>query len=323
MTVEYSDESDLILEELFAPRVRAIIDEGRVYRDPDYSLYHVAREAVGWCNWLDERGIAYAGDPIHPVYRAANALGFDEEQVERTWASTKREAHVPSAKYKGDDTDGKGDIACWQHIAGLDHALFQQKCPLELQPQVIEAIQEYREQHPNQRSHAATSAFTPRAKPQKGVASSTTQPQSPIPAAASTPKKPKALPTTPPRLDAPQSSSAPSTASQAPSETVERDRRFGDLARTIVGEAGVPTPTGQEFTGQSRYRITLEIETNTLKVYARDRGESPIFLNEEGKIDHAKSRVTPADVEAFETELLFIQTDRQRQHMASSTQIEV
>jgi hypothetical protein len=295
-----STNNDIYLEDLYSPRVLEIMDKGVVWREPDFSLFHVAREALGWCNWLNKNQVPYSGDPYDSAFKAAGALGLEEEFLCSTWNKVKDDdSLIPSALYVG------GEIPCWQKLAGLDYSLFSNKCPQDLKAEVSQAIGKHRKTHPNETQPPSRRPDNPiQGQTIHKTATEVVEPnpqEHPPPPPNPSSSVLGADPTPPPTLH-------PKTMP----DKIARDQHLAALARDVLSIAGTPDQHNKVFEGQSKYRIVLDLDSNELQIFARDRGQIPILLDANGNIDHANSKVISEDVRAFEAALTMMRAHQKQ-----------
>jgi len=277
------DAPRITLENLYSPAVKGIL-KGQVLNNEQTSLFRVVNEAKGWQNWLEANQVPFEGTAYDSAHNASQVLNLENE-FQRLWPRVEPDTDLrPSAHFKG------GDVACWQKVAGLDYGVFQQCCPGEVQADVVEAIKSHSKQQPHRRD-----------PPQERVRSDHHPP----------PVQPLQVHQVP---DGGESNSSPKPGGGDVRPGQARDLYFAELARTIVGVAGTQYQDQRTLEGKTKYRISLNLTTNTLQVFSKDRGEMPILLDENGNIDHKKSRVSDRDVQAFQTALAYLRQAQQTQH---------
>ena len=89
---------------------------------------------------------------------------------------------------------------------------------------------------------------------------------------------------------------------EEPTAQERLNRKAADLARAIVRDKPADG-NEKKLQGKTTYTIILNTDTNTLKIYARDRGKDPILIDADGSIDHAKSRIHERDVQHLQNAL--------------------
>ena len=82
--------------------------------------------------------------------------------------------------------------------------------------------------------------------------------------------------------------------------TTQLDTNLAQLGREIVARIGEEQDGQRSVNGKVKYRISINLTDNTMRIYARDRGEEPILVDANGNIDHANSQVLPEDVRRFQ-----------------------
>lgn len=80
----------------------------------------------------------------------------------------------------------------------------------------------------------------------------------------------------------------------------ELDTTFAALGREIVNAIGEKNDGYRQVEGKVNYTIVVNLSTNTMKIYAKDRGDDPILIDADGQINHAASKVVPEDVRRFQ-----------------------
>ena len=101
-----------------------------------------------------------------------------------------------------------------------------------------------------------------------------------------------------------------STQRSTPRERLDKD--FSALGRQIVQVAGHEENSELSFKGKVNYKIVVELDSNTMRIYSRDRGDEPILVDANGNINHERSRVTPEDITRFQSALNFLQQDHEK-----------
>ena len=73
------------------------------------------------------------------------------------------------------------------------------------------------------------------------------------------------------------------------------------LGRELVNsQLGENQGNQRNVNGEVQYRISVNLADNTMRIYAKDRGDNPILIDANGQIDQVKSRTTIEDVERFQ-----------------------
>ena len=98
-----------------------------------------------------------------------------------------------------------------------------------------------------------------------------------------------------PLEDSNQQTEAQDDLSQVES-TTQLDTNLAQLGREIVTRIGEEQDGQRSVNGKVKYRISINLADNTMRIYAKDRGDEPILVDANGNIDHAHSRVLPEDV---------------------------
>lgn len=281
MTVEAVD--TITLKELLAPSASSILNEGRVVRDDkSRSLWLLAQDAFGWQNWLSEREIPFEGNAQELFYQAAEKLRLSREEADDVLKSTRTEKAIPACVYKGNEDesiDGKGDVVAWGHLFNLKPT-FSTYCPPEIKADVSHYIAQYR-QHvpkPNRTPERPQQAFE---KPETSDIPSKGNQTTPEAPSLKSPTIEKGYP-------------VKATASQS------LNTSLAQLSREIVDRMGEQQGGQRNVNGNVKYRISVNLRDNTMRIYARDRGDEPILVDANGQIDHANSRVSTEDVERFQ-----------------------
>ena len=88
---------------------------------------------------------------------------------------------------------------------------------------------------------------------------------------------------------------------------------FANLGREIASFAGEDQDGYRKVEGEVNYKISINLTSNTMRIYAKDRGEQPILIDADGHIDHASARVDMADVEFFKAIVGAIQVYESKQ----------
>ncbi|MGG6264271.1 hypothetical protein ACQ4M5_07660 [Leptolyngbya sp. AN10] len=312
----------LPLFNLASELVQNIIQGKQLYKNnTEDSLYQVARELRGWQNWTQSKQIRLDQAAQTFVDQAANVLELSPEKVTAILDRVDEigDQHIPGVIYKADGSE----VPAWVQIHHLDKMVFQAACPDELKPAVLDAIRQYRE-----RVEKTVSVET--SEPKKRVLPPPTRIAS-IPNSQTKPFEPSSeedVEDRSPAVDVSTQehdrSESASTDHAAVSEASSSNEPTQEPSEIKV-EVPVPVSTGQAklnttlarlgrsiaalkpsdpdgdktIAGKNKYTIVLNVRTNTLKIYSNDRGKEPILFDADGKIDHANSKVTQADVDAF------------------------
>ncbi len=315
------DQEPIDLKDLLAPTARQILD-GNVYKSADYSVFHLAREALGWQSWARENDVPLAGNPMVMTQQAARSLGVSVSAANAAFTQADAQGCIPAAKFKG------GDEACWMKIAELDLEIYKACCPEDLRPEVERRIDDYRsnnskpaEQLQKNKPAAekkiddapfADSAVTGSRQAAAGANYSddrepdSTQAESN--AASTRPIRSTEIPDDVPGIKI----ELEQPASEIPQPQQRMNQDFAVLGRQIVDMAGHEKDGKLAFEGKVNYKIVVNLDSNTMKIYSKDRGGEPILVDANGNIDHENSRVLLKDVEKFRAALNFLQQDHER-----------
>lgn len=308
MTATRSQSHPIDLRKLLVALAQEIVLKGKVFKDPQYSLYYVAREAVGWQNWMGERQLPMTGSPWEVVQQAAQALKLNPEDAEQALSRANRENCVPSAKFM----DRGADVSCWMRVATLNRSLFKSQCPMDVQLEALERMTQPRAPHPEgvvqqdslgrqQQSSPAAPVFSHRQTFSGVRKPAQTNLQSPGEPPVNVP--PIALET------------EGTIASQHHLNT-----QLAQMGRQLVAEVGMehngqpagnPKRTLAAKMGRAQYKLVLNLADNILRIYAQERGTVPILVDANGNIDHANACVLASDAAAFRSALTYLQRQRQ------------
>lgn len=283
-------ESSIHLRDLLAPTASSILNQGSVFKDDrKLSLWLFAQDAFGWQNWLKTRQVPFDGDPHDLFYEAGEQLLFSRAEADKVFATVGTDQAIPACVYKGDEDesiDFNGDVVAWGHLFNLEPSTVGY-CPPDIRATVGEHIDKYRE-------------IFPKAKP----AQSSRDKNWRFDDAASEAAENEGNTDEPLADEAPQKIEIPGSAvspdlSQAES-AVQLDKNLSLLGREIVGRIGEEQDGQRHVKGKVKYRISINLADNTMRIYAKDRGVEPILVDADGNIDHASSRVLPEDVRRFQ-----------------------
>jgi hypothetical protein len=303
MTAVRPKSKTIDLKDLLAPRVQDIITKGSVFKDPQYSLYHTAREAIAWQNWMRERQLPMTGSPLEVVQQAARSLKLNSTDVERAIAKAGQEYCVPSAKF----VDQGSDVSCWMRVAELNRGLFKLRCPPDIQLEALERMSQHRALNPK----LAAQRDVLRQQKQAASASPAFSQQQAFSGAAE-PAQDRSKRHTP--------DEHPANVPQIEVETGEvaspqphLNTQLAFMGRQLVAEVGAQQEGQRSLDseiGRAQYKITLNLADNTLRIYAQGRGRAPILIDANGIIDHANACVRTGDVAAFQAALDYLQRQR-------------
>lgn len=297
------------LKGLLAPRVQDIITRGSVFKDPQYSLYHTAREAIGWQNWMRERQLPMTGSLMEVVREAARSLRLNSVDVDQATlavttkprAKASQENCVPSAKFM----DKGENVSCWMRVADLNGWLFKAQCPTDIQLEALERMSQHRALNPELAAQRESLRRQKQADPTSEAVPQTET----ISAGAAQPSSHQ--------ISVEQPADVPQVEFEtvgAPPPQHHLNTRFAQMGRKLVAEVGAEQDGQRSLRseiGRAQYKIVLNMVDNTMQIYAHDRGTEPILVDANGNIDHANARVLPGDLEAFQTALDYLQTHRQ------------
>ena len=276
-------ESPIHLRELLAPTASSVLNQGAVFKDDRrLSLWLFAQDAFGWRNWLKTRQVPFTDDANEMLYEAGEQLLFSRAETDEVLATARIDQAIPACVYKGDEDesiDFNGDVVAWAHLFSLQPSLATY-CPPEMKARVGDRIDEYRDRVPKKK-------ITQPTQDQDWRTEETTST-----VAANTWELDEPLVDSPPQTDEPDLSQAKST--------TQLDTNLAQLGREIVARIGEEQDGQRSVNGKVKYRISISLTDNTMRIYARDRGEEPILVDANGNIDHANSQVLPEDVRRFQ-----------------------
>jgi len=278
------------LKDLLAPTASSILNQGSVFKDDRrLSLWLFAQDAFGWQNWLKARHVPFGGDTYEMFYEAGDQLLFSRAEADEVLGTARIDQAIPACVYKGDEdesVDFNGDVVAWAHLFNLQPSLADY-CPPEIRTTVSDRISQYRQQFPKEK---ATQPAQKEDWHSEEPASTT---------AADAWKVNEPLTDSPPqKVEIPQTANEPDL-SKAES-TAQLDTNLAQLGREIVARIGEEQDGQRNVNGKVKYRISINLTDNTMRIYARDRGEKPILVDANGNIDHANSQVLPEDVRRFQ-----------------------
>jgi len=127
----------LPLEKLVSGSVKAILD-GEQVSDRSFAMAGALKEIIGWCNWLNQEGLASSEPPLDTANQVfENIYDYPPEldgKFDRILNSI-TDAHQlrPAVALAAED----GNCAIWKKIKLLDSALFDQQCPAEVKADLI------------------------------------------------------------------------------------------------------------------------------------------------------------------------------------------
>ena len=262
-------ESSVSLRDLLTPTAKEILNRGKVVKDRDRSLWLLAQDLFGWRNWLEARDVPFTGDPEQIFSEAGRKLRFSDDEASQILKMARVKRAIPSCVYKGNEDEEvgyNGDIPAWAHVFNLEPSLAGY-CPPEIKETVASHIDQYRQFVPKE----------PKQKP-KGISLQNELGQN---------------------NKTPGTDKKAQTAVESQIDKKHLDATFAKLGREIA-RFGEVKDGHREVDGKVRYRILINLNSNTMRIYDKDRGEEPILIDADGQIDHASSKVKPADVERFQ-----------------------
>ncbi|MEL7333323.1 MAG: hypothetical protein AAFN12_13840, partial [Cyanobacteria bacterium J06560_2] len=161
-------------------------------------------------------------------------------------------------------------------------------CPPEMKEKVGDHIDEYRQQFPKERATqpAPQKEDWRSAEPASTTDADVWKVDEPI---VDGPLPEAAIPET---ANEPDLSNAKSAA--------QLDTSLAQLGREIVARIGEEQDGQRNVNGKVKYRISINLTDNTMRIYAKDRGNEPILVDANGNIDHANAWVKPEDVRRFQ-----------------------
>lgn len=299
--------SAIPLEDLLAPTASSVLKHGTVIQDdPRRSLWLFAQDAFGWQNWMEQNDMPFSGSADDLLQQAAGKLSLSEKDISDFLATNNFYDAVPACVYKGNQEEGNGNTVAWSHVFNLSPDLARQACPPDVEQTVFNHIGSYRKRVPKQ-------VQTPVSR------------QSPIPTGMPKPKPSQQLDS---NSNYPfSSSSAPKSESPRQVNSISKqkeqlDGKLATLGREIVDKLGDEQDGQRKFSGKVKYRISVNLSDNTMRIYAKDRGDMPILVDADGRIDHANSQVRPEDVKRFQTLVDYLHTSVEHKQAKQKAQIE-
>ena len=275
--------SSIHLRELLAPTANSVFNHGSVFKDDRrLSLWLCAQDIFGWRNWLQARHVPFEGDTYEMFYEAGDKLLFSRAEADEVLGTARIDQAIPACVYKGDEDesiDFNGDIVGWGHLFSLQPALAAY-CPPEMKARVGDRIDQYRDLVPKKKPAQPTQEQGWRTEETTSTdATNTWKGNEPLVGSSSQTDEP--------------------TRSQTGSAN-QLDTNLAQLGREIVARIGEEQDGQHNVNGKVKYRISINLADNTMRIYAKDRGDEPILVDANGNIDHAHSRVVPEDVRRFQ-----------------------
>ena len=277
--------SSIHLRDLLAPTASSVFNHGSIFKDDrELSLWLCAQDIFGWHNWLRARHVPFEGNANEMLYEAGDKLLFSRTETDEVLATARIDQAIPACVYKGDEDesiDFNGDVVAWGHLFSLQPSLAAY-CPPEMKARVGDRIDQYRDLVPKKKAAQPTQKQGWRTEGSTSTADTTTWGMDE------------------PLVDSPPQTDEPDDLSQAAESTTELDNNLAQLGREIVARIGEEQDGQHNVNGKVKYRISINLADNTMRVYAKDRGDEPILVDANGNIDHAHSRVVPEDVRRFQ-----------------------
>ncbi|MEM6452514.1 MAG: hypothetical protein AAF703_19630 [Cyanobacteria bacterium P01_D01_bin.105] len=283
--------SSIHLRDLLAPTASSVFNHGSVFKDDrELSLWLCAQDIFGWRNWLQARQVPFEGNANEMLYEAGDKLLFSRTETDEVLATARVDQAIPACVYKGDEDesiDFNGDVVAWGHLFNLQPALAAY-CPPEMKAKVgvgaaspkENRIDQYRDRVPKKKVAQPTQKQGWRTRETTSTADTNTW-----------------------KVDKPLVDSQPQTDESDLSRvesTTQLDTDLAQLGREIVARIGEEQDGQHNVTGKVKYRISINLADNTMRIYAKDRGDEPILVDANGNIDHVHSRVVPEDVTRFQ-----------------------
>jgi len=123
------DPTGVNLEQLLAASVRGILD-GEEVEDRSFAMAAALKEIIGWCNWLNEAGVAVRKHPLDTANQVfENIYEYDPQldgKFDRILGSI---TDVASLKPAISIASESGEVAIWKKIKTQDRVLFDAVCP--------------------------------------------------------------------------------------------------------------------------------------------------------------------------------------------------
>ena len=305
--------SSIHLRDLLAPTASSVLEHGSVFKnDRRLSLWLFSQDVFGWRNWLQARQVPFEGNANEMLYEAGDKLLFSRTETDEVLATARVDQAIPACVYKGDEDesiDFNGDIVAWGHLFNLQPSLAAY-CPPEMKARVgvgaaspqENRIDQYRDLVPKEKPVQPT-------QEQGWHTDKTTST-----AATNTLKVDEPLVYSPPQTDEPDLSQVEST--------TQLDTNLAQLGREIVARIGEEQDGQRNVNGKVKYRISINLADNTMRIYAKDRGDEPILVDANGNIDHEYSRVVPEDVRRFQAMVDGLRTYQQLNAPKKATQMD-
>ncbi|MEL6903483.1 MAG: hypothetical protein AAFP07_21315, partial [Cyanobacteria bacterium J06606_4] len=209
-------------------------------------------------------------------------LLFSRAEADEELGTARIEQAIPACVYKGaedESIDFNGDVVAWGHLFNLQPSLAVY-CPPEMKEKVGDRIDQYRDRFPKERAAQPTQEQDWRTEESTSEESASGW-----------------------KVDEPLVDSSPQTDEPTRSQTGsanQLDTNLAQLGREIVARIGEEQDGQRNVNGKVKYRISINLADNTMRVYAKDRGDEPILVDANGNIDHEHSRVVPEDVRRFQ-----------------------
>ena len=277
--------SSIHLRDLLAPTASSVFNHGSIFKnDRELSLWLCAQDIFGWHKWLRARHVPFEGNANEMLYEAGDKLLFSRTETDEVLATARVDEAIPACVYKGDEDesiDFNGDVVAWGHLFNLQPELAVY-CPPEMKAKVGDHIDEYHDRVPKKKVAQPTQDKDWRTEESTATADTNTW------------KVDKPLVDSQPQTD------EPDDLSQTAESTTELDNNLAQLGREIVARIGEEQDGQRNVNGKVKYRISINLADNTMRIYAKDRGDEPILVDSNGNIDHAHSRVMLEDVTRFQ-----------------------
>lgn len=326
--LDFDSESEPIcidLKSLLSPHAHEIMLGEQINEsDKQTALYDLAVEATGWQRWMQTQEIELEGNPVVLTQQTARKLGINVSTANQILETVKSEDCMPAAWHQG------GDTGCWQKITQIEPNLLEYADSTNLKPDNTQQIPPNRPIKPEGAQSGASATTESRTRPAAQYSSFNPEGAKTVlnPALETEPPEPQSgfnqassRPIPKPRAEASEDGQLPSIAVEFKQEQQQSDqsnpkqrldRDLADLGRQIVQIAGEEKDNKLEFTGKVQYKIIVNLDTNAMQIYSKDRGDDPILVDANGRIDHEASRATKEDVEKFSAALKFLQQDHEK-----------
>lgn len=270
--------SSIHLRDLLAPTASSVFNHGSVFKDDrELSLWLCAQDIFGWRNWLQARHVPFEGNANEMLYKAGDKLLFSRTETDEMLAAARVDQAIPACVDKGDEDesiDFNGDIVGWGHLFSLQPSLAAY-CPPEMKAKVGDHIEQYRDLAPKKKPAQPAQDMDWRTE----ESTNTWKGNEPLVGSSSQTDEPT------------RSQTGPAN---------QLDTNLAQLGREIVARIGEEQDGQRNVNGKVKYRISINLADNTMRVYAKDRGDEPILVDANGNIDHEHSRVVPEDVRRFQ-----------------------